>query len=195
MDKEGKIYLVVETYLNHPNLSIAELAMLPELKGISKSSIGRYLNDPLILHLFGEQTYQQIKDMLSLKKMEARKKGGMMSFQNNQALKDESGKFIGSEKSIDTNKIKRKIKHILAFTQLLFENPHLSLQELADRYNATNPDEEHITRDYVYDCLSEHTKYNIFSEEIAREIDEMLIQRRKLGNQNGAIKTNENRGR
>ena len=59
----------------------------------------------------------------------------------------------------------------------------------------SNLDKETVTRDYVYDCLSEHEKYNIFSSEITQKIKELLVQRRILGNQNGALKTNEFRGR
>lgn len=195
MNKEEKIYLVVNTFLNNSKLSISELSLLPELKGISKSSISRYLNDPIVANLFGEATYEQIKDILTMKRIEGRKKGGLTSFQNNQSLKDENGKFVGSTKAINTNNIQRKIKHILIFTQMLLENQNFSLQDIADLYNETNADGEHITRDYVYDCLSEHEKYNIFSEEISQKISEILVQRRILGNKKGALKTNENRGR
>ncbi len=195
MNKEDKIYLVVETFLKHPNLTIEELSLLPEIEKISKSSIGRYLNDPLVATLFGKDTYEEIKNILALKKLESRKKGGMKSFQNNQALKAPNGKFIGVKRASDQDNIKRKIKHILIFTQILLEHPELSLQEIADYYNKTNNDKEKVTRDYVYDCLSEHTKYHIFSDEIATTIDEILVNRRIIGNKNGALKTNENRGR
>ena len=195
MNKEDKIYLVVETFLKHPNLTIEELSLLPEIEKISKSSIGRYLNDPLVATLFGKDTYEEIKNILALKKLESRKKGGMKSFQNNQALKASNGKFIGVKRASDQDNIKRKIKHILIFTQILLEHPELSLQEIADYYNKTNNDKEKVTRDYVYDCLSEHTKYHIFSDEIATTIDEILVNRRIIGNKNGALKTNENRGR
>lgn len=195
MNKEDKIYLVVETFLKHPNLTIEELSLLPEIEKISKSSIGRYLNDPLVATLFGKDTYEEIKNILALKKLESRKKGGMKSFQNNQALKAPNGKFIGVKRASDQDNIKRKIKHILIFTQILLEHPELSLQEIADYYNKTNNDKEKVTRDYVYDCLSEHTKYHIFSDEIATIIDEILVNRRIIGNKNGALKTNENRGR
>ena len=195
MNKEDKIYLVVETFLKHPNLTIEELSLLPEIEKISKSSIGRYLNDPLVATLFGKDTYEEIKNILALKKLESRKKGGMKSFQNNQALKAPNGKFIGVKRASNQDNIKRKIKHILIFTQILLEHPELSLQEIADYYNKTNNDKEKVTRDYVYDCLSEHTKYHIFSDEIATTIDEILVNRRIIGNKNGALKTNENRGR
>ena len=195
MNKEDKIYLVVETFLKHPNLTIEELSLLPEIEKISKSSIGRYLNDPLVATLFGKDTYEEIKNILALKKLESRKKGGMKSFQNNQALKAPNGKFIGVKRASNQDNIKRKIKHILIFTQILLEHPELSLQEIADYYNKTNNDKEKVTRDYVYDCLSEHAKYHIFSDEIATTIDEILVNRRIIGNKNGALKTNENRGR
>lgn len=194
MTKEEKIYLVVETFLKHPNLTISELANLPELKDISKSSIQRYLNDPIISQIFNENLFNSIKDRLKLKTIEARKKGGLMSFRNNNALKDANGKFIGVEKSGEDNNIKRKIKHILFFTQVFLENPNFTLQDIADLYNKINPTES-ITRDYVYDCLSEHDKYDLFSNRVSNLIASQLEQRRLLGNKNGAEITNENRGK
>ena len=74
MTKEEKICKVVETFLNHPNLTIIQLSELPELEGISKTSIQRYLNDPVISRLFDEDVYNSIKDKLKLKGLEARRK-------------------------------------------------------------------------------------------------------------------------
>lgn len=195
MNKEEKIYIVVTSFLKNPNLTIAQLAELPELQGIPKSSISRYLNDPLIIKLFNEKVFNNIKDTLKLKGIEARRKGGLKSFQNNQALKDENGRFIGSEANKDEERIKRKIKHILIFAQLLLTNPNNSLEDIANMYNESNPENETVTRDYVYDCLSEHQKYNVFSEEISNTLAVLLEQRRILGNKNGANITNENRKR
>lgn len=74
-------------------------------------------------------------------------------------------------------------------------NPKASLQDIADMYNEANPDQEPVTRDYVYDCLSEHEKYDIFSENIAKQLSIQLEQRRILGNINGALATNSSRGK
>ncbi len=190
MHKEEKICLAVNAFLKHTNLTISELSQLPELKSLSRSSIQRYLNDPQVAILFGDDVAQNIKDILKLKGMEGRKKGGLISFQNNTAMKDENGRFIGSKKAETGDNINRKIKHILIFTQLFLENPNASLQEIADMYNKAQPDGEKVTRAYVYDCLSEHTTYNIFSDEITALIASQLEQRRILGNKNGADITN-----
>lgn len=193
MTKEEKICKVVEAFLNHPNLTIIQLSELPELAGISKTSIQRYLNDPVISRLFDEDVYNSIKDKLKLKGLEARRKGGLTSFKNNVAIKDENGRFVGVEKANDANNISRKIKHILIFTQLFLEYPNFSLQDIADTYNYMNPDDGLVTRDYVYDCLSEHDKYDILSDRVAQQISLQLEQRRLMGNKNGADITNENR--
>lgn len=193
MTKEEKVCKVVEAFLNNPGLTIAELSGLPELSEISKSSIQRYLNDPVISKLFDENVYNNIKDKLKLKGLEARRKGGLTSFNNNVVIKDANGHFIGVEKASDSNNISRKIRHILIFSQFFLEHPDFSLQDIADLYNRENPT-ENVTRDYVYDCLSEHSKYDIFSESMTQQISLQLEQRRLMGNKNGADITNESRG-
>ncbi len=194
MKREEKIFLVAKMFLEYPNLTIMELSQLPELSGISKSSIQRYLNDPLIVNLFGEETAQKIKDTLKLNSIEGKRRGDFVSFQNNDCLKSESGRFIGSKPSINKENIAKKVKHILVFAQIFLEYPNASLQEIADIYNASCQDEEMVTRDYVYDCLSEHEKYNIFSSNISEIISSQLEQRRILGNKNGADAVNSKKG-
>lgn len=195
MTKEEKVSLVVRTFLEHPNLTILQLSELPELKGISSSSIQRYLNDPVIKQLFNEHIFNNIKEILALKNLEAKRKGGLTSFQNNTALKDDSGRFIGVKKASDSNNINNKIRDILIFAQIFLENPSFSLQDIIDFYNEINPNVEPVTRDYVYDCLSEHSKYEIFSEKMSSQISLQLEQRRYIGNRNGAIATYESRGK
>ena len=195
MIKEEKIRLVMKAFLSNPKLTIVELSKLPELEGISKSCIQRYLNDPIVSTLFDEELQQNIKNILALKGLEARKKGGLKSFQNNTVIKGSNGQFIGVESSPDNGNINRKIRHILIFAQLFLAHPAATLQDIADLYNANNPDSEPVTRDYVYDCLSEHAKYDIFSEKMALQLSFQLEQRRILGNINGAIATNGARGK
>lgn len=194
MTRKEKISLVVNTFLKYPNLTMAQLADLPELKDISKSSIQRYLNDPVICQLFNEEVFNNIKNILTMKGMGAKRKGGFNSFQNNLAVKDNNGQFRGVKKAENNDNINRKIKHILTFAQLFLENPELSLQDIADLYNEMNPGQDPVTRDYVYDCLSDQTKYEVFSEKMAKQLAYLLEQRRLLGNSNGAIIVNETRG-
>ncbi len=194
--KEEKIILVVHTFLNNPNCTLKSIAMLPALDGISASSIQRYLNDPLVETIFGEDTHRRIKETLRLKGIEAKRKGGLTSFRNNNVIKGENSLFVGSEKvQPGEDNVARKIRHILIFGQLFLSNPKASLQDIADMYNEANPDQEPVTRDYVYDCLSEHEKYDIFSENITKQLSIQLEQRRILGNINGALATNSSRGK
>lgn len=190
MDKSKKICLTVKAFLKHPNLTLVQLAALPELKGISKSSIQRYLNDSLIVELFDKKTFNKIQEMLEIKASDGHKKGGMNSFKNNKAIKDSSGKFTGTIKSSDEHRVEKKIKHILTFANIYIGHPNMSLQEIADFYNKMNHDGEVVTRDYVYDCLSSREQYNVLSEQLWDMIAIQLEQRRNLGNINGANVTN-----
>lgn len=191
MEKEMKICLVVKCFLKNPTLSMQQLAELPELEGISKSSIQRYLNNPTVETLFGGETANKIQELLELKKISAQQKGGINSFLNNKSVKASGGKFVGSIKSPDLDRLKTKCRHIVTFAGIFLNYPTKSLQEIADFYNGTNPDHETVTKDYVYDCLSSKKQYTVLSEDVWKQIESQLEQRRLLGNKNGADITNK----
>jgi len=193
MKKEEKICLVVKAFLEHPNYTMTQLAELQELKGISKSSIQRYLNDPLIINLLGIETYNQIQTLLKKNLLGAKQKGGINSFKNNEQVKDEKGRFVTSIKNDDPSKVERKIRHILTFSEIFLNHLSMTLQEIADFYNKTNTYGEVVTRDYVYDCLTNRQTYGVLSDSICNQISTQLEQRRLQGNSNGANVTNEMR--
>lgn len=193
MDKSFKVCLTVNAFLKHPDCSMIELSKLPELEGISKSSVQRYLNDPVIIDLFGKGVYDKIQRIIDEKTQEARVKGGINSFKNNQALKSSKGQFIGNIPLKDDSKVERKINHIIALARIFLTNPSLSLQEIADLYNSTSAENDKITRDYVYDCLTSEGKYDILSKDVWNLISEQLVARRIVGNRNGSITVNENK--
>lgn len=190
MDQDKKICLTVKCFLEHPTFSAQQLSELTELKGISRSSIQRYLKSELINDMFGEDIYQKIQELLKLNHLSAQKKGGINSFLNNQSVKDRNGQFMGSTKNVNNKKLEIKCKHILSFANIFITYPGMSLQEIADFYNKTNPDYEMVTRDYVYDCLSSKNKYDVLSEQVWEQIESQLKSRRLAGNQNGANITN-----
>lgn len=195
MDKSFKVCLTVNAFLKHPECSMKELAQLPELDGISKSSVQRYLNDPVIIDLFGRDVYDKIQKIIDAKALDARVKGGINSFKNNQALKGANGKFIGSVPLKDDSKLERKINHIIALARIFLVNPNMSLEQIAEFYNSNSSENDKITRDYVYDCLTSKDKYNILNEEAWKRIDAQLIARRIVGNRNGAMVVNEGKTR
>ena len=145
MNKEQKICIVVKAFLEHPTYTMSELSELPELKGISKSSIQRYLNDSLIINLFGQKTYNNIQALLKKNIMTARQKGGRNSFKNNVQMQDSQGRFVGSVETDNTLKAEVKIKHIIIFSEIFLSNPSLSLQEIAEFYNKSNQNGENVT--------------------------------------------------
>ncbi len=67
---------------------------------------------------------------------------------------------------------------ILVFSNMYLENPKLNLQQIADLYNSTHlEDERVITKDYVYDCLSDKKSYSLLSDNLYDIIQEQLSQR------------------
>jgi len=193
MDKEKKICLTVKAFLENSHKTIIELSELPELEGISKSSIQRYLNDPKIIELFDQKTFDHIQKLLEENNLEGKKRGGLNSFKNNKALKNYQGRFVGNFKDKDDNKVTIKKKHILAFSEIFINNPEMSLQQIADYYNESTKETKSVTRDYVYDCLNSNETYGLFSSELEKEIKEQLERRKHIGNINGANITNERR--
>lgn len=187
-DKEKKICIVVKAFLEHPNYTNEELSVLT---GISSSSVQRYLNDPTIKELFSEDTFNKIRELLDNNTLNARKKGGINYFKNNEALKDDKGKFVGSKKADNPNRLGNKCNDILIFSNIFLQNPNLTLEQIADFYNKYYPyKKQDVTRDYVYDCLSSKESYNLLADNLYEVISKQLEERRITGNKNGADITN-----
>lgn len=187
-DKEKKICIIVKAFLEHPNYTNKQLS---ELTGISSSSIQRYLNDPEIKMIFNEDTFNKIKDLIKNNTLEARQKGGINYFKNNEPKKNENGQFEGSKKTNKTNRLEKKSNDILMFSNIFLNNPNLSLQEIADMYNNYYPGStEKVTSDYVYDCLSTKNSYCLLADNLYEIISKQLEERRILGNKHGAETTN-----
>jgi len=183
MPKDKKICLVVKSFLKNPTYTMLELSELPELKGISKSSIQRYLNDSLIISIFGRKTYEEIQELLKNNISNARKKGGINSFKNNEPIKDDKGKFISTFKTKDNHRLEKKINHILVFSNIFISNPNMSLNDIVNFYNGNNPYGEVVTRDYVYDCLSCNGSYNLLDDNIKEKI-RIQLEARSFNNPN-----------
>ena len=91
-EKEKRILLVAKAFLENPVSNIE----LSEITGISPSSVQRYLNDPKIITLLGQEAFDKIQELLKNNTLAARVKGGIISTTNNMPLRDSIGKFSGN---------------------------------------------------------------------------------------------------
>ena len=89
---EMKILKVAKAFLENPVSNIE----LSEITGISPSSVQRYLNDPEIINLLGQETFDRIQELLDYNRLTARQEGGIISTTNNKPLRDSNGKFTGN---------------------------------------------------------------------------------------------------
>lgn len=76
----------------------ASIEEVSKTTGISSSSVQRYLNDKRIIDVLGKEEYEQIKNMLKIRKQEALRRGGINSVVNNEVVKDGFGHFNGVRK-------------------------------------------------------------------------------------------------
>lgn len=191
MTKEEKIKLVVETYINNPNITIAEVS---KRTNIPVSSVQRYLNDPIIVKLFNSEIISKLETQKIKNKVDGNRKGGINSFLNNVPLKEANGKFIGSQKYTgNKDRLQAKNKVVLCLYKLMITNKYNSLEELADAYNKSVTEEEKITRDYVYDCFNASYVQEALGGELYKEIQNWLAHNSMLGKKEGANITNSKR--
>lgn len=168
-DINQKKNIVLEYLLEHPYAFIAEIS---ERTGISKSSVQRYLDsysDVII-----PETNQTVKDQLRINKLRGQRKGGLTSFENNDHVKGESGKFIGSVKAQTQDKELQKQKDILFISTYYLSKGHISLQDLASELSEIGI----YTKDYVYDCLTDARLSSLIGEACAEEITRRLREAR-----------------
>ena len=92
-DIESKVRIVVDTFLDNPSLTNAELS---KLTNVSKSSVQRYLKDDRVYEIYGDDTVKMIEEAHLRNKEDGRRKGGFNSTINNVALKDKHGKYMGN---------------------------------------------------------------------------------------------------
>ena len=98
IEKLENVKMVVSLFLSNDNLSIKDIS---KKTGISRSSVQRYLHDPLIQEIFGEEAQiiiVQIENKLRDNYSDGVKLGGQTFASRNVSLKDENGHFIGSKK-------------------------------------------------------------------------------------------------
>lgn len=92
--KDLNILKATSEFINNP----ASMKEIAAKTGLTPSSVQRYLNDKRIIELLGQEVYDEIQNNLKILKQEAVKKGGIIFAKNNISIKDEQGKFNGSQK-------------------------------------------------------------------------------------------------
>lgn len=166
---ERKKRIVIAYILEHPYAYISEIS---EKTGIPKSSVQRYLEkakDRIIL-----KTGLTIGEQLKLNKLRGQKKGGITSFQNNDSIKDASGKFIGVTKTQSKDKELQKQKDILFITTYYLSKGQISLQDLTNELSEIFD----YTKDYIYDCLTDQRVSGLIGQANANEIIRRLKEAR-----------------
>lgn len=95
-EKIKKIQYTLETFRNYKN-QIKNLKELSKLTSIPKNSLQRYLKEEVKKYISSEE-YEEITEWLLSAKQDGLRRGGINSQINNQYIKDEGGKFNGSQK-------------------------------------------------------------------------------------------------
>ena len=159
----------VEYFIKNPDAYIREISIA---LNISKSSIQRYLqkNSDTIIATKGIT----IGEQLGINKMKGNKQGGDNFYSENDFLKDSEGKFIGSKKSTNKDKLQTKEKDIKLISEYYLSHKDLSLEEVANFFNEV----ELYTKSYVYYCLTSNRSKEILGEEKYLEIQENLKKNR-----------------
>ena len=97
--KRNRIKRVVDEFLSYENITIDQLSTILE---IPPSTIQRDLNDfKYIQMIYGHKAKEkliQISTKLKQNKEQGLIRGGIISTTNNEAVRDENGKFIGNRK-------------------------------------------------------------------------------------------------
>lgn len=169
-ENQTKEEIIVDFFMRNPTLFLDEIS---RKISIPKSTVQRYLkkNENLLI----ESENRTIKQQLEVNKAAGKVKGGVNSFRNNDATKDEKGKFIGSTRTScleDKEELKQSdIKLICTF---YLENPTLTIKEISNYFSELAL----YTEDYVYDCLNDSRIANIMGEEVAERIRNQLDNNR-----------------
>lgn len=96
--QEKEIYLKILKVASEFLKTGASIEEVSKTTKISSSSVQRYLNDRRIIEVLGQKEYDQIQNMLKIRKQEALRKGGINSVSNNEVVKDSLGHFNGVRK-------------------------------------------------------------------------------------------------
>lgn len=165
MNREEKIKLVTTTFLDHPTMTINEIS---DLTSISSSSVQRYLNINEIKAIVIPNLGVTIEEQLRKNMIAGRSRGGKTTFVKYDAMKDDSGRYIGLVPTETDNKEEIKREDIRRIVMVFSANPLYTVEQLANEFNGE------YTKDYVYRCLTDSRVEEIFSVDTALAIVKQL---------------------
>lgn len=166
---ERKKEIVISYLESNPYAYISEIS---DATGIPKSSIQRYLEKEKSRIILS--TGNTIQEQLKLNKLRGQRKGGIISFENNDSVKDEKGRFVGTTKTSFQGKTEQKLKDIMFIALYYLARPQISLQDMADELEVYGK----YTKDYIYDCLTDQRLASLVGQDNADQINRRLEENR-----------------
>jgi len=152
-EKKRKILLVCKTFLEKEgNITNVELS---NKTGIPRSSVQRYLNDPLVSEVLGSEVAEKISKLIQRNLGSRSYKGGYVSSKVSVSKKDNSGHFV------ENTKIKRKGKYSTEVYQMAikmayyFITNECSISEVARVYNVSKETVRRNFNEVLKDCDEE----------------------------------------
>ena len=167
---EEKQRRVIQYFLDNPN---ASMDMIAAATKISKSSCQRYLSMPEYSSILIPSTGNTIEQQLKANKLLGNQKGGRTTFATHTVQKDESGKFVGTQKDVeDVDKEAKKRDDIKRIVRYFSQNPYDTLDTMVEFFDKV------YTRDYIYACLNDPRVDELFGKLIARAVRQQLDDNR-----------------
>lgn len=165
-DTKSKDIVVLEYFLAHPDSFIGEIS---EALSIPKSSVQRYIKKYQNINITSRGI--TIKEQLEINKVKGKKKGGNNFFKNNDSLRDENGKFVGSVKTTsETDKEEEKKKDIILIADYYLKHSTDTIDEIVSFFETLGM----YSRSYVYDCLTSKKSEEILGKDTFDKIQEQL---------------------
>lgn len=151
--KKQKILLICKEFMSKKgNISIIELY---NKTNIPKSSIQRYLNDPLIIELLDKKSYDFIQSKLQQNKILGFYKGGYISSKVSIQKKDKLGHFGKIEKLKRINKYSIEVYKDAIKMAYYFINNNCSINEVARVYNVSKETVRRNFNEVLKECDEE----------------------------------------
>lgn len=167
---EEKHKRVIQYFLDNPN---ASMDMIAAATKISKSSCQRYLSMPEYSSILIPSTGNTIEQQLKANKLLGNQKGGRTTFATHTVQKDESGKFVGTQKDVeDVDKEAKKRDDIKRIVRYFSQHPYDTLDTMVEFFDKV------YTRDYIYACLNDPRVDELFGKLIARAVRQQLDDNR-----------------
>ena len=137
--------------------------------GVSKSTVQRILNQDNSSRMYIPSTGRTVKEQLQYNLVMGKRKGGKHCFQNNIALKDNEGKFIGCiENNYYVDKEEEKQQDVNLIVEYYCSHSTETLDNIVEQINEKY--NKRFTKSYVYDCLLDSRVELLFGPIVSQEI-------------------------